>query len=60
MRPSTSADRARVIKNLNWQLQRSVEEASESLKKWMGAVEATDSLYAAALSDYPEEWDEIF
>ena len=60
MRPSTSADRARVIKNLNWQLQRSVEQASELLKKWMGAVEATDSLYAAALSDYPEEWDEIF
>jgi hypothetical protein len=57
-RPSTTADRARCLTNLHWQLQRSVEEAAKGLESWMGVAEAADS-YSSVFSAFPSDWDEL-
>ena len=57
-RPSTSADRARVLTNLQWQLQRSVEDAARHLRDWIGIAEAA-GVYEAMFSSYPESWDAV-
>jgi hypothetical protein len=57
-RPSTTADRARCLTNLHWQLQRSVEEAAKGLEKWMGVAEAADA-YSSVFSAFPQDWDEM-
>lgn len=55
-RPSTSKDRARVLTNLQWQLQRSVDDAARHLRDWIGIAEAA-GVYEAMFSSYPESWD---
>ncbi|MBM75106.1 MAG: hypothetical protein CMK59_06880 [Proteobacteria bacterium] len=58
-RASTSMDRVRLLTNLHWQLQRSIEQAASKLEQWMGVPE-TAGVYAPLFSAYPEEWDQIF
>ena len=54
--PSTTEERVRCLTNLHWQLQRSVEQAAQTLAKWTGVVEAADK-YAPVFSAPPADWD---
>lgn len=57
-RPSSSMDRARALTNLQWQLQRSVEDAARHLRDWIGIAEAS-GVYESMFSAFPESWDRI-
>ena len=57
-RVSTTQERVRCLRNLHWQLQRSVEKAGQTLSKWSGVVEAADQ-YAAVFSAPPSDWNTI-
>ena len=58
MKPTVTAERVRVLTNLHWQLQRSVEQAAQSLSNWVGVLEAADQ-YASVFSAPPVDWDEM-
>jgi len=58
MKPTVTAERVRVLTNLHWQLQRSVEQAAQALSNWVGVLEAADQ-YASVFSAPPVEWDEM-
>ena len=58
MKPTVTAERVRVLTNLHWQLQRSVEQAAQALSNWIGVLEAADQ-YSPVFSAPPAEWDEV-
>jgi hypothetical protein len=56
-RSSTSEERIRTLRNLYWQLQRSVEDASLTLMTMLGKEEsAIIDDYADVFLPFPEEW----
>jgi hypothetical protein len=55
-RVSTTQERVRCLRNLHWQLQRSVEKAGQGLSKWCGVVEAADQ-YSPVFSAPPSDWN---
>lgn len=57
-RVSTTQERVRCLRNLHWQLQRSVEKSGQALSKWSGVVEAADQ-YAPVFSAPPSDWNSI-
>ena len=58
MKPTVTSERVRVLTNLHWQLQRSVEQAAQALSNWVGVLEAADQ-YSPVFSAPPVEWDEM-
>lgn len=58
MKPTVTSERVRVLTNLHWQLQRSVEQAAQTLSNWVGVLEAADQ-YSPVFSAPPLEWDEM-
>ncbi len=58
MKPTVTAERVRILTNLHWQLQRSVEQAAQTLANWVGVLEAADQ-YAPVFSAPPADWDEM-
>ncbi len=58
MKPTVTAERVRILTNLHWQLQRSVEQAAQALANWVGVLEAADQ-YAPVFSAPPADWDEM-
>ena len=58
-RSSTTEDRIRTLKNLQWQLLRSVEDAAKEFAKLLG--EGENSIigdYAAVFDPFPKVWDQ--
>ena len=58
MSPTSTQERVRVLTNLHWQLQRSVEQAAQMLANWVGVLEAADQ-YSPVFSAPPIDWDEV-
>lgn len=58
MKPTVTSERVRILTNLHWQLQRSVEQAAQELSNWVGVLEAADQ-YSPVFSAPPVDWDEI-
>lgn len=58
MKPTATQERVRVLTNLHWQLQRSVEQAAQSLANWVGVLEAADQ-YSPVFSAPPVDWDAV-
>ena len=58
MKPTVTQERVRVLTNLHWQLQRSVEQGAQQLANWVGVLEAADQ-YAPVFSAPPVDWDEM-
>ena len=58
MKPTVTSERVRILTNLHWQLQRSVEQAAQALSNWVGVLEAADQ-YSPVFSAPPVEWDEM-
>jgi|GEM_PF-2848965 len=56
-RSSTSEERIRTLRNLNWQFLRSVEDASQSLMTMLGKEESMIiGDYHDVFQEFPEEW----